>query len=135
MEQLVPFQPVFLTILGIMFVVGAVVAVQQYIKKQTQPTETKIDRFENDLLELKTENRIEQARTREHWNDVKITLDTVRITLHELALGQTELKVALFGSDNNNGIRGEVRALREDVNGLRNTLTDVRISQAAKDRE
>ena len=118
MEQLTHFQPVFLTIVGIVFVVGIVVAVQQYIKRQVQPTETKMDAIENDLLTLKTESRIEQARTQEHWNDVKLGLDNVRIKLHELAIGQAEMKTALFGVDGSNGIRGELRALRQDVKDL-----------------
>lgn len=118
MTELTSFQPVFLTILGIMFVVGAVVAAQQYIKRQVQPAEVKVDAIENELIELRTESRIEQTRTQEHWNDVKTTLEGVRLKLHELAIGQAEMKTAMFGHDGSNGIRGELRMLRQDVKEL-----------------
>jgi hypothetical protein len=118
MEQLAHFQPVFLTILGIVFVVGIVFSVQQYIKSQVDPLETKIDHIENDLIELKTENRMENTRMEEHWADIKLGLESVRLKLHELALGQIEMKTAIFGADSNSGIRGEIQSLRQDVKEL-----------------
>jgi UDP-N-acetylmuramyl tripeptide synthase len=114
MEQLAHFQPVFLTILGIVFVVGIVVAIQQYISQQFKPSENKVDSIERDIVALK----VEQIKEQEHWANIKIELENVRLKLHELALVQTEIKTALFGYDGSNGIRSEVRALRQDVKEL-----------------
>lgn len=117
-EQLTHFQPVFLTIAGIVFVAGIITAIQAYIKRQTQPTEAKVSTLDSTLSELKTEHRVEQALSHEHWNEVKSTMTEVGKQLHELTVGQAEMKVALFGHDGSNGIRGELRALRQDVKDL-----------------
>jgi len=118
MEQLTHFQPVFLTIAGIVFVVGVVIAIQKYIRSQVQPTERKVNSIEKSLTELKTESRIEQVRNQDNWHDVKTTLNDVGNKLHEITVSQAEVKVALFGHDGSNGIRGELRALRQDVKEL-----------------
>jgi predicted nucleic acid-binding Zn-ribbon protein len=114
MEQLAHFQPVFLTILGIVFVVGIVVAIQQYIRQQFKPSENKVDSIENDIVALK----VEQIREQEHLVNIKVELESIRIKIHELALGQMEIKTVLFGHDGSNGIKSEIRALHQDVKEL-----------------
>lgn len=100
-------------------VVTTVVKTQGYLRSHIKPTEDKVGDLSNDVTEMKTKVQLENIRSQEHWSEVKELLAELRTTVDAVRLNQAEVKVALFGHDGSNGIRGELRLLRDELKDLR----------------
>lgn len=135
MSDLAIFNPTIWILGSITSVVVIVIAVQKYFESNMKSTVIKVAAIETELNKLTSDTRVNDAVNHEHWGEVKATMESVRAQLSGLVIGQVEMKISLFGQNGTNGVRGELKSLREDVKELQNRVTTIQINHGNKESE
>ena len=105
-------ETITLIITGVTAIIGAAWGLYRGVMKR-------MDRFEANLAKLYTKSALHTDGV----TNLRTDLGKIFDELHDLRMGEVQLRTSVFGVDGENGLRGDVKQLKSDVAELRKAIS------------